>query len=132
MVGPACLCGWQHKLDSAVNLSAQVADSSGSTHSEHLHVAVKLPWPCCHSAQAAGPCGSGTSGLPPHVYAIATSAYRQMMRDGAGQAILVSGQQGGILWRARRHKIPPTRLPTLAKYLLLVPVMWTGSAIGCQ
>lgn len=46
------------------------------------------PMPCW-STQAAGPSGSGTSGLPPHVYAIATSAYRQMIRDGAGQAILV-------------------------------------------
>ncbi|KXZ51147.1 MYO2 protein [Gonium pectorale] len=32
--------------------------------------------------------------LPPHVYATACAAYRNMMRDGAGQAILVTGESG--------------------------------------
>lgn len=37
------------------------------------------------SPRAAEAAGS----LPPHVYAVACAAYKQMLRDGAGQAILV-------------------------------------------
>ncbi|GLI66202.1 hypothetical protein VaNZ11_009901 [Volvox africanus] len=32
--------------------------------------------------------------LPPHVYATACAAFRSMLRDGAGQAILVTGESG--------------------------------------
>jgi myosin heavy subunit len=33
-------------------------------------------------------------GLPPHVYAIASAAYKKMRSEGKGQAILVSRQGG--------------------------------------
>jgi hypothetical protein len=55
---------------------------------------------CCASCrtrpppQAAAPSGNGTAGMPPHVYGVAANAYRQMMRDGAGQAILITGESG--------------------------------------
>lgn len=45
---------------------------------------------CFPSPQAAAASGKGAAGLPPHVYGVACAAYRQMMRDRAGQAILVS------------------------------------------
>ncbi|KAG1673181.1 hypothetical protein FOA52_015292 [Chlamydomonas sp. UWO 241] len=44
--------------------------------------------------QAAAPSVSGTAGMPPHVYGVAANAYKQMMRDGAGQAILITGESG--------------------------------------
>eukprot|EP00798_Chlamydomonas_sp_ICE-L_P016611 gene16611-22853_t len=39
---------------------------------------------------------AATSGdtMPPHVYATACAAYRQMLRDGDGQAILITGESG--------------------------------------
>lgn len=42
----------------------------------------------------------GQEELPPHVYATACAAYRSMLRDGTGQAILV-----GVRWARKRGKV---------------------------
>lgn len=38
--------------------------------------------------------GADLGDLSPHVYAIADAAYKQMRKEGTGQAILVSGESG--------------------------------------
>jgi len=52
------------------------------------------PYPTPPPPHPSTPRGADLGDLSPHVYAIADAAYKQMRKEGCGQAILVSGESG--------------------------------------
>lgn len=74
------------------NLKQRYSSSSIYTYTGSILIAVNpfrpLPDLYGKSCMDAYSCGDA-AGLPPHVYAIASAAYKKMRQEGKGQAILV-------------------------------------------
>ena len=91
-----------------------------------LRQCVTSAFPLSYAYQAAGLSGQGTSGLPPHVYGVACVAYRQMMRDGTGQAILVRGG-GAVAYIFTGLPVRSLTLPGPSPFFTLCLGGWTAN-----